>query len=194
MNSITAVRSQDPAPQSCGIALESAAADPQGPPDQVFGPGLGILRLYMRMLNQLASEQHQRMKQEGESGNEAQSIVSKIDAYIAGIDAQGGGADKKATVDEDDPIVKFIEEHQGLDAKGFLNYKDENGKRVHSKETLVALRSNVQKYATQHSDASSQVQLQVQKTMQTYNVTVGLMNSLQTMLGDMTKQFAQAMR
>lgn len=197
MNSTTAVRAHDPDPLSSasGPTAEESKDDKEWKkPDQVFGPGLGILQCYMRMLSQLAKEQQEQMKKHGKEANEAQNISTRIDAYIADIDTQTGSGYKSTKVDQDDLIVKFIQQHKELDAKGFVDYTDSNGNRTHGKQTLVAVKSNVQKYATQHSDATSQIQLQVQKSMQTYNVTVGLMNSLQTMLGDMTKQFAQAIR
>jgi len=44
------------------------------------------------------------------------------------------------------------------------------------------------------SDFVSQSQLQLQKIMQTYNVTVSLVNSMQTMLAEMNKSIAQNIR
>jgi secreted effector protein SseB len=44
------------------------------------------------------------------------------------------------------------------------------------------------------SDFVSQSQLQLQKIMQTYNVTVSLLNSMQTMLAEMNKSIAQNIR
>ncbi|WPM86102.1 hypothetical protein QNH14_14260 [Apirhabdus apintestini] len=44
------------------------------------------------------------------------------------------------------------------------------------------------------SDFISTAQLQLQKMMQTYNVCVSLINSLQSMLSDMNKTIAQGIR
>lgn len=193
MNSTTVVRAHDPDPLSSasGPTAEELERDKVWKkPDQVFGPGLGILQRYMRMLSQLATEQQERMKKHGNEANEAQNIVAKLDAHMGTLEKPND----KATLKDNDPILKFIGQHLELDSNGFFKYHDNDKKRTHSRETLTAVRGNVQKYATQHSDATSQIQLQVQKSMQTYNVTIGLVNSLQTMLGDMTKQFAQAIR
>lgn len=187
MNSTTAVRSHDPAPMSSVIGPDAAAGAPGGRTDQVFGPGLGILQLYMRMLNQLAREQHQQMKQHGEIANEAQKMVSAVDALIAEIDMkEKPGGRVKWSKELREYVQSHKEWHQEMDF--------ETGGGDWDKAELTKVRGVIQKYATQHSDATSQIQLQVQKSMQTYNVTVGLMNSLQTMLGDMTKQFSQAIR
>lgn len=182
MNSVTAVRTQDPTPTAAVVGSAAAVVEPPGDSDQIFGPGLGILQLYSRMLTQLAKDHQDQMKMHGETGNEAQKMVSAVDALIAEIDMKDkpGG-----TVLWSPELIDYVNSHDEFNI-GFNPSTD--------KARCTKLRGEIQKYATQHSDATAQVQLQVQKTMQTYNVTVGLMNSLQTMLAEMTKQFAQAIR
>lgn len=190
MNSTTAVRAHDPDPLSSasGPTAEKPKVDEVWKkPDQVFGPGLGMLQRYMRMLSQLAKEQQEQMKKHGDEANEAQKMVAAVDALNAEIDMKGGAKEK---VGWTEPLRLYVESHtEWHDEIDFTSGGDE-----WNKKEFTAVKGVIQKYATQQSDATSRLQMQVQKSMQTYNVTVGLMNSLQTMLGDMTKQFAQAIR
>ena len=59
---------------------------------------------------------------------------------------------------------------------------------------LKAVKSALETVSNRASDFVSQSQLQLQKIMQTYNVTVSLLNSMQTMLAEMNKSIAQNIR
>ncbi len=62
------------------------------------------------------------------------------------------------------------------------------------KGKLDAVKSALENESNRASDYVSQSQLQLQKLMQTYNVTVSLINSMQTMLEEMNKSIAQNIR
>ncbi|AQS36195.1 type III secretion system translocon protein, EspA family [Shewanella psychrophila] len=62
------------------------------------------------------------------------------------------------------------------------------------KGKLQAVKASLESVSNRASDFVSQSQLQLQKTMQTYNVTVSLLNSMQTMLAEMNKSIAQNIR
>ncbi|MBM7070787.1 hypothetical protein JQC92_01855 [Shewanella sp. 202IG2-18] len=62
------------------------------------------------------------------------------------------------------------------------------------KGQLDAVKSALENTSNRASDYVSQSQLQLQKIMQTYNVTVSLINSMQTMLEEMNKSIAQNIR
>ncbi|RYV03586.1 secretion protein EspA [Shewanella sp. OPT22] len=70
---------------------------------------------------------------------------------------------------------------------GFNNNALDKGK-------LDAVKSALENESNRASDYVSQSQLQLQKVMQTYNVTVSLINSMQTMLEEMNKSIAQNIR
>ncbi|RSD30938.1 secretion protein EspA [Vibrio pectenicida] len=59
---------------------------------------------------------------------------------------------------------------------------------------LKAVKAALETVSNRASDFVSQSQLQLQKIMQTYNVTVSLLNSMQTMLAEMNKSIAQNIR
>lgn len=59
---------------------------------------------------------------------------------------------------------------------------------------LKAVKAALETVSNRASDFVSQSQLQLQKIIQTYNVTVSLLNSMQTMLAEMNKSIAQNIR
>ncbi|WP_243637430.1 secretion protein EspA [Parashewanella curva] len=63
-----------------------------------------------------------------------------------------------------------------------------------NKGQLEAVKDALENVSNRASDFVSQAQLQLQKIMQTYNVTVSLINSMQTMLQEMNKSIAQNIR
>ncbi|WP_246029049.1 secretion protein EspA [Parashewanella tropica] len=62
------------------------------------------------------------------------------------------------------------------------------------KGQLEAVKDALENVSNRASDFVSQAQLQLQKIMQTYNVSVSLINSMQTMLEEMNKSIAQNIR
>ncbi len=66
--------------------------------------------------------------------------------------------------------------------------------RALNKGELNAVKSALENESNRASDFVSQSQLQLQKVMQTYNVTVSLINSMQTLLEEMNKSIAQNIR
>ncbi len=70
---------------------------------------------------------------------------------------------------------------------------DHVGKALNKGE-LNAVKSALENTSNRASDFVSQSQLQLQKVMQTYNVTVSLINSMQTLLEEMNKSIAQNIR
>ncbi|EPZ8357411.1 hypothetical protein ACXWYY_002928 [Enterobacter hormaechei] len=59
---------------------------------------------------------------------------------------------------------------------------------------LTAIKGALDSTANRSTDFVSTAQLQLQKQMQTYNVCVSLINSMQSMLADMNKTIAQGIR
>ncbi|RLV59314.1 secretion protein EspA [Parashewanella curva] len=80
----------------------------------------------------------------------------------------------------------------------FTDFKDSDGHAISSpklnKGQLEAVKDALENVSNRASDFVSQSQLQLQKIMQTYNVTVSLINSMQTMLQEMNKSIAQNIR
>mgnify|MGYP005733485317 FL=1 len=80
-----------------------------------------------------------------------------------------------------------------VDGKTIDKYLEANGKDL-DQGKLKAVKASLETVSNRASDFVSQSQLQLQKLMQTYNVTVSLLNSMQTMLAEMNKSIAQNIR
>ena len=80
-----------------------------------------------------------------------------------------------------------------VDGKTIDQYLKENGNHL-DQGKLKAVKASLETVSNRASDFVSQSQLQLQKLMQTYNVTVSLLNSMQTMLAEMNKSIAQNIR
>ncbi len=97
----------------------------------------------------------------------------------------------KITINLDASIVDAGDKGQKLTVTASI--PDHAGKGL-NKGQLDAVKSALENTSNRASDFVSQSQLQLQKVMQTYNVTVSLINSMQTLLEEMNKSIAQNIR
>lgn len=81
----------------------------------------------------------------------------------------------------------------GMTIDKYMQKNDPDGKGL-DKGKLQAVKAALESVSNRASDFVSQSQLQLQKIMQTYNVTVSMLNSMQTMLAEMNKSIAQNIR
>lgn len=163
--------------------------------DSVFSGGLMTLYMFMEMLSEQANGKYAAMNEASEKSRAAQQHLTAVDALIAAVSAKG---DNKATGELPDAIKQYIEENH-LEIAGVCGYEygewkwtAEPGKL--NQAQLNAVKGSLENVANRASDFVSSSQLQLQKLMQTYNVSVSLINSLQSMLADMNKTIAQGIR
>jgi secreted effector protein SseB len=169
--------------------------------DSIFSGGLSTLYMFMQMLSDQANGKYSAMNDASESSREAQSHLTAIDALLAKLSA-GGNNKAKGELPED--IKKYIEDNN-LEIPGVCGFDKstgawawevtpEAGKIKLDQAQLNAVKGTLENVANRSSDFVSSSQLQLQKLMQTYNVSVSLINSLQSMLSDMNKTIAQGIR
>lgn len=163
--------------------------------DSVFSYGLDVLFTFMQMLSDQANSSYAAMQENSTKSRDAQGHASTVDGILANVAAKG---DSNATDDLPDDVKKYIEDNH-LEISGVCGYGSD-GKWVWTKGSgynqgeLAAIKGALDNVANRASDFISTSQLQLQKMMQTYNVCVSLINSLQTMLADMNKTIAQGIR
>ncbi|MBD9646332.1 secretion protein EspA [Pantoea sp. PNT02] len=163
--------------------------------DSVFSGGLMTLYMFMEMLSEQANGKYAAMNEASEKSRTAQQHLSAIDALIAAVSAEG---DNKATGALPEAVQKYIEENK-LEISGVCGFVNGEWKWTGTpgslnQAQLNAVKGSLENVANRASDFVSSSQLQLQKIMQTYNVSVSLINSLQTMLADMNKTIAQGIR
>ena len=164
--------------------------------DSVFSGGLMTLYMFMQMVSDQANGKYASMNEASEKSRAAQSHLTAVDSLIAAVSAKG---DNKATGSLPEEVQKYIEENHleipgvcGYGADGKWAWTADANKLDQAK--LNAVKGSLENVANRASDFVSSSQLQLQKLMQTYNVSVSLINSMQTMLADMNKTIAQGIR
>jgi len=166
--------------------------------DSVFSYGLNVLFTFMQMLSDQANSSYADMQKNSSVSRDAQKYASAVDGVLANVAAKG---DSSATGELSPDVEKYIRDNH-LEISGVCGYnKDgvwELNEGIDLKKCdqgqLTAIKGALDNVANRASDFISTAQLQLQKMMQTYNVCVSLINSLQTMLADMNKTIAQGIR
>lgn len=165
--------------------------------DSVFSYGLSVLFTFMQMLSEQANSSYADMQKNSTISRDAQGHASTIDGILANVAAEGNTS---ATGELPADVIKYIKENH-LEISGVCGYGDDGewkwtteGKTSYDQGQLTAIKGALDNVANRASDFISTSQLQLQKMMQTYNVCVSLINSLQTMLADMNKTIAQGIR
>lgn len=171
--------------------------------DNVLSGGIATLYLFMNLLSEQADAMYQDMQDQAEVTREAQSEANRVDTAIATAaknendDSDGGSAPIDQSTYEymyDNNIgVGDQTINQYLGISGTDKATDVSDKTMDQGQ-LSAIKAELTTVSNTASDYVSQSQLQLQKLMQTYNVTVSLINSMQTLLADMNKSIAQNIR
>lgn len=167
--------------------------------DNVLSGGIAVLYMFMNLLSEMADSMYADMQAQSDITREAQSYANRVDSAIA--TAAKDGDKGKSVIDQatyeymyDNNITvegKTINEYLGI--SGTSKASSVSSNKLDQGE-LQAVKASLETVSNQASDYVSQSQLQLQKLMQTYNVTVSLINSMQTLLADMNKSIAQNIR
>lgn len=166
--------------------------------NSIFSSGLSVLFLFMEVLSEQANGKFADMEMNSAISRDAQKHASTIDGVIADVAGKGNSKETGTLPSE---VEKYIEENK-LEISGVCGYDDSGNWRFFSNDNpkkykqgeLTAIKGALDNVANRASDFISTSQLQLQKMMQTYNVCVSLINSMQTMLADMNKTIAQGIR
>ncbi|MGB0893408.1 MAG: secretion protein EspA [Parashewanella sp.] len=169
-------------PSKEGVARE------QG--DGAISAGVATLYKSMNMFSEQANNNYRLLREKANLSRQAESASNEVDEVLAGVENKGNTA--TGTVPAD--VVTFMKQHaitvDGMNIDDFLKkYKNKL-----PKAQLQAVKNALQTSSNEASDFVSQNQLRLQKILQTYNVTVSLINSMQTLLAEMNKTIAQNIR
>ena len=110
------------------------------------------------------------------------------------IDAPTFKDGKVSFTTKDDYTADGVTIPKGTEFNGSYQPEPDTQYRALNKGELGSVKSALENESNRASDFVSQSQLTLQKTMQTYNVTVSLINSMQTLLEEMNKSIAQNIR
>ncbi|WP_133405760.1 secretion protein EspA [Parashewanella tropica] len=159
--------------------------------DSVLSGGIAVLYLFMNLLSELANQKYLEMQMKAKVSRDAQDKANEVNEIIAKVSKEG---DKGAEPLPSDVIQYMKDNGVQIDGKDIDDYLGgDEGKKL-DKGSLEAVKDALENVSNRASDFVSQAQLQLQKIMQTYNVSVSLINSMQTMLAEMNKSIAQNIR
>ena len=163
--------------------------------------GLAALYDFLSLSNEMANAKFNNMRAKSDMSRASQEKANIMDSEIAKVNNIKDPNKAKAQVNRE--VIDFLEK-EGIKINGKTPtkfFEDETGKKGDAafsapidKGALAAVKAALEMKANRDSDFVNEAQLQLQKIMQTYNVTTNLVNSMQTMLAEINKTIAQGIR
>ncbi|WP_063655020.1 secretion protein EspA [Candidatus Arsenophonus triatominarum] len=158
--------------------------------DPVLSDGIAVLYTFMSLLSDIAKQKYAQMQHKADVSRSAQDMANQVDEIIAGVSKKGD----KATDELPEAVIDYMRKNGiSVDGMSIDDYIKKHGDKLDQGQ-LQAVKAALETVSNRASDFVSQSQLQLQKVMQSYSVTVGLINSMQTMLAEMNKSIAQNIR
>jgi len=154
--------------------------------------GIATLLAFMQMLNGQADIKFNEMQHKNDVTRNDQEKSNEVDEAIA--EASKGNKDARVALAGD--ITDFMtENHIKIDGMTIHEYLNKhNTEEGLDKGSLTAVKSALDIDGNRATDFVSQSNLRIQKLLQTYNVTVSMVNSMQSMISQMNKSIADAIR
>ncbi len=176
---------------SGAIVSTSSNSDlPQAQGDSVFSKGIGTLFNNMNMLSEEANDKYKMLQAKANLSRDAHSMANQLDETIGNVSVSGDDATGEIPKGALDFMKKMHIPVDGLSVEDFIK---KNGTKL-KKGQLEAVKNALETESNRASDFVSQSQLQLQGLLQKYNVTVSLINAMQTLLAEMNKTIAQNIR
>ncbi|MGQ5524514.1 secretion protein EspA [Chitinimonas sp. PSY-7] len=168
--------------------------------DSVISGGIEVLYKFMTLFSDLAQGRYDQMSAKADRSRNSQQAANQIDAVISGMTKPDD------TKDLPQDVIDYLKSHNisitvqtdgNKSASGIEDYLKSighpDGKGL-NKGQLDVIKGALESDSGRCSDFVTQAQLQIQKTMQSYNVCVSLINSMQSLLAEMNKSIAQNIR
>lgn len=161
----------------------------------VLSDGIQVLYMFLDLLGNRGKTEFSKLQQKANVSRDSQEQANALDTAIAECNKQKDP--NKATYKVPDSAIEFMRKINLLvNNKTIDQYLKDNANANNEldKGKLTAIKAALETHSARASDFVSQSQLKIQNTMQTYNVTTTLINSLQSMLSEMNKMIAQNIR
>ncbi|MBL0526830.1 secretion protein EspA [Aeromonas dhakensis] len=171
-----------------------------GQGDNLMSEGISVLYKFMTLFSDLAQGKYDQMSAKADRARDSQQAANQVDSIISRL----AKADDKGDLSPE--VIQYLRDHHIAitvqnDGKNSTSDIDSylksighpDGKGL-DKGQLDVIKGALETDSGRCSDFVTQAQLQIQKTMQSYNVCVSLINSMQTLLAEMNKSIAQNIR
>ncbi|AXE30549.1 secretion protein EspA [Chromobacterium phragmitis] len=171
-----------------------------GQGDSIMSQGMSVLYKFMTLFCDLAQNKYDQMSAKADRSRDSQQAANQLDSIISRL------KEAKDTANLPKEVIDYLREHNisitvqndgensssNIDA--YLNSIGHPDGKGLDKGQLDVIKGALESDSGRCSDFVTQAQLQIQKTMQSYNVCVSLINSMQSLLAEMNKSIAQNIR
>ncbi|WP_199153205.1 hypothetical protein [Chromobacterium sp. ASV23] len=171
-----------------------------GQGDSIMSQGISVLYKFMTLFSDLAQGKYDQMSAKADRARDSQQAANQVDSIIAQLKDAGSTADLPQSVIDylKSHNISITVQNDGQNStSGIEDYLKSighpDGKGL-NKGQLDVIKGALETDSGRCSDFVTQAQLQIQKTMQSYNVCVSLINSMQSLLAEMNKSIAQNIR
>ncbi|MFM5540456.1 secretion protein EspA [Aeromonas veronii] len=171
-----------------------------GQGDSIMSEGISVLYKFMTLFSDLAQGKYDQMSAKADRARNSQQAANQVDSVMSRL----AKADDKGDIPPE--VIQYLRDHHisitvqndgsnsTSDIDSYLkSIGHPDGKNL-DKGQLDVIKGALETDSGRCSDFVTQSQLQIQKTMQSYNVCVSLLNSMQTLLAEMNKSIAQNIR
>lgn len=167
-----------------------------GTGDSIMSEGISVLYKFMTLFTDLTKNKYDQMSVKADRARTSQQMANEVDAKVADLAKPGD----RATLPDD--VIQYLRDHRipitalnnGTNSASDIDaYISANGRSLNQGQ-LNMIKGALETDSGRCSDFVTQAQLQIQKSMQSYNVCVSLINSMQTLLAEMIKSIAQNIR
>ncbi|MBJ7263177.1 MAG: secretion protein EspA [Burkholderiaceae bacterium] len=152
--------------------------------DSIMSEGISLLYKFMNLFGDLTKGKYDQMNVKADRARSSQQVANEVETVISKLSKAGD----KAKLPDD--VIQYLKDERIPIATGTAA---SSGTDL-DKGDLDSVKSALETDSGRCSDFVTQAQLHIQKNMQSYNVCVSLVNSMQSLLAEMLKSIAQNIR
>ena len=159
-----------------------------GMTSSLFTEGLSVLYNNMDVIQDQAQDQFKEMTERQQDARNTHELSTRVGDLMKGLPTP----ESKTTLPPD--VVKYMEQANMTVAGMPIDEYLKKYKKKLKGSQLGDVQAAFDAKNSEDTDYAAQQQLKIQKMLQTYNVTVALINAMQTLLSEMNKNIASNIR
>lgn len=158
--------------------------------DSPLGSAIATMSEMLALLNILSNSMFDDIQKKTQISRDAQDMANQVEQALSRI--QDPTKDTQAVPAD---VVQYMRENGILvNGRSIDQFLDNNSGKQLNKADLSAVKSALESVSGRASDFVQTSQLKIQQIMQTYNIAISMINSLQSMGAEANKSIAQAIR
>lgn len=158
--------------------------------DSPLGSAIATMSEMLALLNILSNRMFDDIQLKTQISRDAQDMANEVEQALSKI--QDPTKDSQAVPAD---VVKYMRDNGILvNGRSIDQFLDNNSGKELKKGDLSAVKAALESVSGRASDFVQTSQLKIQQIMQTYNITISMINSMQSMGAEANKSIAQAIR